>query len=646
MQAIYSTATDVKIHKAIRREWDSFQLWLFDQHRRLEYREHEILSTAQRKWGKMKKADKEQIHGLHQEFLAVARGEWLTRVRHSQLHLEHWVMTPDEKQMLQQTLGWTQKEMVDAYAQQQAEMGAMYQRVDPSTLGTKEPGGSKPAEWTSMFMHPPPKVRTDTPAYAKWVSELAKAPRPAASPHKPSRSLKSVELPSLPLYFVNALLQSTDLDAVAASDLENFALHASEEKIREYYAEACDASLHFQRLLPTLEASKREAAQADFDRRMRDLASSKEREWKAVTVKELRRHQAAEMERKVAQQRAMRPVPRAEMRREFRDWDYLDEYRSPRGEYRSPRGEHRSPRGEHRSPRGEHRGPRRDYFNEYQSPRRDYLEAYQSPQRDYLEMYQSPREDSLDTYFSPQPDHLEEYNSPRPRRIKRRPVPEEDYARGGIRSFAKNSLRNAGSRARRAAADWSSVKVDELDVKTRGITATRQRRGNSFIVRLDEATDQPAKREKLKKRRSEKEQTPAKKPVDKLGAGMGGAGRVFRRGVPDEEGKILAGETHVEPAQTNKGKSHSNQLRFRLGRPGFGLEKGLVDEAKGFSVGQKPEDAPGRKLNLAHAFKRVRFTPSTGSIGNLKRPTFRKLDADENRSKFIEGFGSKTSSAA
>lgn len=261
-------------------------------------------------------------------------------------------------------------------------------------------------------------------------------PRPAASPHKPSRSLKSVELPSLPLYFVNALLQSTDLDAVAASDLENFALHASEKKIREYYSEACEASLHFQRLLPTLEASKREAAQADFDRRMRDLASSKEREWKAVTVKELRRHQAAEMERKIAQQRAMRPLPRAEMRRDFRDWDYLDEYRGPRGEYRSPRGEHRSPRGEYRSPPGE-------YFDEYQSPRRDYLEAYQSPPRDYLEMYQSPRQDSLDTYFSPQPDHLEGYNSPRPRR-KRRPVPEEEYAVSSpVDDFPRLRRRNA-----------------------------------------------------------------------------------------------------------------------------------------------------------------------------------------------------------
>jgi hypothetical protein len=112
MQAVYSTATDVKIHEAIRHEWASFQAWLFDQRRRLEHREHEIQSAAQRIWGKSKKADKQQIIGLQEELLAVARGEWLARVRHSLLHL-NWAMTPDEKHILQQTLGRTQKEMVD-----------------------------------------------------------------------------------------------------------------------------------------------------------------------------------------------------------------------------------------------------------------------------------------------------------------------------------------------------------------------------------------------------------------------------------------------------------------------------------------------------------------------------------------------------
>ncbi|KAJ7152653.1 hypothetical protein C8R43DRAFT_1189702 [Mycena crocata] len=409
MQAVYSTGTDVKIHQAIRREWTSFQAWLFQQHRRLQHREHEILAAAHRKWGKMKNPDKQQIHGLQEEFLAVARGEWLARVRHSQLHLEHWVMTPDEKQALLQTLGWTQKEMVDAYARQQAEMGSMYQRVDPSTLGTKEP----PPDPTSRFMHP--RVHEDQPAYAKWGAELAKTS--VASPHRAPRSIKSVksaEVPSMPLYFVGALLQGTDLDAVAASHLEAFAVHVSEEKIREYYAEACEASLHFQRLLPTLDPSQREAAQAGFELHMRELASAKERDWKAITVKELRKHQAAEMEKRVAQQRAMRPSPRKELRRHFRDWDYLDDHPSPQRDYLH---DYHSPRREHLEA---YHSPRQDSFEEYRSPQqRDYFDEYQGPQRDYLDEYQNSQPDSyMESYHSPQP----------PRRAKRRPMPEEKYA--------------------------------------------------------------------------------------------------------------------------------------------------------------------------------------------------------------------------
>ncbi|KAF7333841.1 Sterol regulatory element binding protein cleavage-activating protein [Mycena venus] len=134
MQAVNFTSTDIKIHQAIRHEWESFQAWLSDQNR-----EQEMLFASQRRWGKMKAPDKQQILELQES----ARTEWLARVRQSQLHLEHWVMTPNEKQMLQQTLGWTPMDMVNAYAMEQAKMGPMYQRVDPGSWGTKEPGGIK-----------------------------------------------------------------------------------------------------------------------------------------------------------------------------------------------------------------------------------------------------------------------------------------------------------------------------------------------------------------------------------------------------------------------------------------------------------------------------------------------------------------------
>ncbi|KAJ7487840.1 hypothetical protein FB451DRAFT_1225648 [Mycena latifolia] len=623
MQAVYSTTTDVKIHKAIRREWASFQAWLFEQRRRLEYRENELLSAAQRKRGKPKQADnlKQQIRGLQEEFLAVARGEWLARVRQTQLHLEHWVMTPDEKQVLQQTLGWTQKDMVDAYAREQAEMGPMYQRVDPVTLGTKEP----PVQSTSKFQHPP--VNENVPAYAKWAAELAKIP--IASPRRPPKSPKSVELPALPLYFVGALLQGTDLDAVAASELEAFALRASEEKIREYYNEACNATLHFQRHLTGLDPSQREEAQEGFERHMRDLASGKEREWKALTVKELRKHQAAELERRVAQQRAMRPSPprrREPVRHEFSDWDYVDDYDSPP----------------------------QDYYP-YHSPQTDYLQEYRSPRREYRETYQSPLLDSLETYNSPR------RNSPR--RVRRKPVPDDDYTRGGIRrpstndpvrSTAASKSTTAPTAARNR--DWSSVRVDEVDLKSRSIPAPKKpplRDGNGLVVRLDGTAKLPG-REKLKKRKSEnikKEQTLAKTSgISKLGGSGRGPGRVFGGRVPDQEKHIpMAREAVLQP-QT---KSQPDHLRHRMGGPRFGLANdSLAKRALNRDGAQNGYGNPRSPPHLGPALKRVRFSPSTLSAGitrHLKRQETVKLninDNNENQSRFYEGFDSRANSAA
>ncbi|KAJ7096641.1 hypothetical protein B0H15DRAFT_51601 [Mycena belliarum] len=428
MQAVYSTTTDVKIHKAIRREWASFEAWLYDQRRRLEYRQNEILAAAQRKRGKMKQADiTQQIRALQEEFMDVARGEWLARVRQSQLHLEHWVMTPDEKLMLQQALAWTQRDMVDAYVKEQEEMGAMYQRVDPGTLGTQEaPDPQSP----SRFMHP--RVTENTPAYARWATELAKingaassSHRPPTSPYKPAKSPRSVELPALPLYFVGALLQGTDVDAVTEAEVEHFALRASEDKIREYYAEACDATLHFQRLLPTLEPAQREEAQEGFERHMRDLASGKEREWKAMTVAELRKQQASELERRAAQQRVMRPSPprrrRERPRQAYSEWDYVDDYDTlqPPQDYHADM--HRSP--QYRSP--QYRNPQDDYFQEYQSPRREYRETYQSPLLD----------SSVGTYQSP-------------RHVRRQPMPNEGFAVSPpVDGYSRLRRRNAVHRA-------------------------------------------------------------------------------------------------------------------------------------------------------------------------------------------------------
>ncbi|KAF7305167.1 Sterol regulatory element binding protein cleavage-activating protein [Mycena kentingensis (nom. inval.)] len=281
---VYSTTTDVKIHKAIRREWDGFLGWLVARQHELQLR------------GKTVKTAK---------LLAEARAQWLACVRARQLHLEHWVMTPEEKGAVQRALGWSQQEMVDAYAAEQEKMGAKYQRVDPTSFGE---AGEVLRE---RFMHPP--LNAEQPAYAHWAAEIS-SPSPGSSyrsPGKqPSVNNMSAELPNMPLYFVGALLRGTDLDAVAEAELEAFALGASEEKIREYYAEACEATVRFQRHIGGLpDDEQRDAATARFDDKMKKLAAEKAAEWKARVVKELRRYKAAQVEMRAAQYRAtqMRP---------------------------------------------------------------------------------------------------------------------------------------------------------------------------------------------------------------------------------------------------------------------------------------------------------------------------------------------------
>ncbi|KAK7019114.1 sterol regulatory element binding protein cleavage-activating protein [Favolaschia claudopus] len=667
MQApVYSTATDVKIHQAIRRQWAAFQAWLIEQHRRLEYHENEILlAAAHRRRGKMKDVDVEQqIHALEAELLAAARGEWLARVRNNLLHLEHWVMTPDEKRILQQALGWTHKDMVDAYAKQQAEMGAMYQRVDPTTLGKRDSvlhgrGPSSP----SRFKHPVvPESAPPVLAYENWAAEVSKLA--AASPLKPPKSIQSIETPSMPLYFVGALLQGTDLDAVAASDLEAFALHISEEKIREYYAEACEAAVHFQRGLAAVEPARRDEAHEDFERYMQELKSAKEREWKAVTVKELRKHQAASLQHRAAQQRAMRPPPRKKHRgRENREWGQLDEF------YQSPRRRSATATA---TP------------STYRSPRQGYLDAYhRSPPREPLHAYHSPRQYAEEEYYSPliESRSTETYRSPRRRRRKQPSVVEEEEEeeeeeevnpkRGILGSIelrsrvAANTLRNGGLLSRGlsgrripgtapAPADWSSAHVGEVDFKKPpGLNPSQNAQGLDFVLRLAGTASQPRPaREKLRKRKASVVETRAEPAQQRLG------GTAFRRGVSDAKPEIrMAEKIQLEPRRKGEGKSQPNQFGHWLGGSGPGLGPRVNEEKRSVAIGQKPQQTSeaikGRNVNLPPpSSKRVRFkSPTLSSSTNfdmarVKQPGIRKSNFNGVTTKFYEKLGSKASTTA
>jgi hypothetical protein len=169
---------------------------------------------------------------------------------------------------------------------------------------------------------------------------------------------------------------------------------------------------------------------------------------------------------------------------------------------------------------------------------------------------------------------------------------------------------------------------------------------------LDGTKNQPksGNGQKLQKRKTQKIDT--ENPIARNGPRMGGPGSVFRRRVPDEEGEIVvARQAHLQFPQTrtDQAKSHPDQLRHRLGRSGFGLERNLGDEGNRFGIARKKEevvDRPRAPFEFGRVLKRVRFTPSEGSAGNLKRPAFRALNTNESTSKFYEKFDSKTNTAA
>jgi len=186
-----------------------------------------------------------------------------------------------------------------------------------------------------------------------------------------------------------------------------------------------------------------------------------------------------------------------------------------------------------------------------------------------------------------------------------------------------------------------------MDLK-HGSVPEKSRHAIDFILRLDRTGSQSKSphRQKLKKRKTENVET-----IAANGPTVGRPGPVFRRRVPYAEKEIpMERKVNLEPGQKVEAKSYPNQLGHRLGGSGFGLERSLaVVEGKPSNDGQKRAEG-GRwvPLSFGHVFKRVRFAPSlvsATSVGNIKRPAFRKLNINETASKFYEGFGSKASTA-
>lgn len=92
---------------------------------------------------------------------------------------------------------------------------------------------------------------------------------------------------AVPLNFVAPQFEDPDYELMTALGLTPFAVGVVESKIREFYEEACEATLLFNRNLSVLSRAQALPLQAQFDRRMQALAKQKRQEWKETISREL-----------------------------------------------------------------------------------------------------------------------------------------------------------------------------------------------------------------------------------------------------------------------------------------------------------------------------------------------------------------------
>lgn len=116
----------------------------------------------------------------------------------------------------------------------------------------------------------------------------------------PKEHLRRSQAPAgavrVPLNYVAPRFGDPDYEILGALHMKPFAVDVCEEKIREFYEEACEVTVQFHRRLATLPRYKALRLQEDFDRRMKHLADDKRREWKEMIEMEVRRRMLMEEE--------------------------------------------------------------------------------------------------------------------------------------------------------------------------------------------------------------------------------------------------------------------------------------------------------------------------------------------------------------
>lgn len=96
-------------------------------------------------------------------------------------------------------------------------------------------------------------------------------------------------IPLIPLNYAAPQLGDPDYELLAELGMADFAVKVVESKIREFYAEACEATLLFNRKISKGPALQNASVRGDFDNWMKGLAMQKRKEWKELIDAELMR---------------------------------------------------------------------------------------------------------------------------------------------------------------------------------------------------------------------------------------------------------------------------------------------------------------------------------------------------------------------
>lgn len=122
--------------------------------------------------------------------------------------------------------------------------------------------------------------------------ESKKGKKHQGKKHEDSESAPPSNPYNIPLYYAAPEVGDPDYEALAKLNMTEFAVSVCEEKIREFYAEACHETIVFHRHLAHSSRTAAYDLQSEYDRHMRELAESKKADWTVALETEAARRRS------------------------------------------------------------------------------------------------------------------------------------------------------------------------------------------------------------------------------------------------------------------------------------------------------------------------------------------------------------------